>query len=78
METLILWMKGLPLFLENALNIILIAIIFLTAFTITVGVWIGYFITRRRMNSIVELQFFPPKITFKENTNDNSKTTTTD
>jgi len=67
MEMLMLWMKSLPGWAADWMNIMLIAMIFIVTFTLTVGVWIGYAITRRRMNAIVELQFFPPKITFKEN-----------
>lgn len=60
------WIKGLPAWLANAFDILLVALIFVTAFTLVCGVWIGFLITRKRMNHIVELQFLPPKITFKE------------
>jgi len=66
MEAIIIWMKSLPTWLADWVNILLVSIVFITAFTLVLGVWIGYAITRRRMNAIVELQFFPPKITFKE------------
>ena len=64
METLLVWIKALPQWLSSIFDILLVAVIFLTAFTLIFGVWIGFCITRKRMNSIVELQFFPPKITF--------------
>lgn len=66
MEWLVTWIKGLPAWLANAFDILLVALIFVTAFTLVCGVWIGFMITRKRMNHIVELQFLPPKITFKE------------
>lgn len=66
METILAWIKGLPSYLSNFLDILLVAIVFVTAFTLIMGVWLGFLITRKRMNHIVELQFFPPKITFKE------------
>jgi ribose/xylose/arabinose/galactoside ABC-type transport system permease subunit len=66
MESLLAWIKGLPSYLSNFLDILLVAIVFVTAFTLIMGVWLGFLITRKRMNHIVELQFFPPKITFKE------------
>ena len=69
MESIVAWLKSLPSFLANLVDILFIAVIFLTAFTLILGVWLGYAITRKRMNQIVELQFFPPKITFKENNN---------
>jgi ribose/xylose/arabinose/galactoside ABC-type transport system permease subunit len=68
METLLTWVKGLPTILSSVFDILLIAVIFLTAFTLIFGVWIGFCITRKRMNSIVELQFLPPKITFRDKT----------
>lgn len=66
METLLAWLKALPSWLASLFDILLVAAIFLTAFTLILGVWLGFCITRKRMNSIVELQFFPPKITFRE------------
>lgn len=64
METLLAWIKALPSWLATLFDILLVAVIFVTAFTLIFGVWIGFCITRKRMNSIVELQFLPPKITF--------------
>lgn len=71
METVLAWVKGLPTILSHALDIILIAIIFLTAFTLLVGIWLGFFVVRKRMNHILEIQFFPPRITFREKENNN-------
>ena len=66
MESVLAWVKGLPTFLSQFLDVLLVAIIFVTAFTLLMGIWLGFLITRKRMNHIVELQFFPPKITFRE------------
>lgn len=66
METILAWIKGLPTVLSTMFDILLIAVVFTTAFTLIVGIWLGFCITRKRMNSIVELQFFPPKILFKD------------
>lgn len=66
MESLLAWIKGLPTILGTVFDVLLIAVIFVTLFTLILGVWLGFCITRKRMNSIVELQFFPPKITFKD------------
>jgi ribose/xylose/arabinose/galactoside ABC-type transport system permease subunit len=66
MESLLAWIKALPSWLSSIFDILLIAVIFVTAFTLILGVWLGFCITRKRMNSIVELQFLPPKITFRE------------
>ena len=66
MESILAWVKALPSWLSSLFDILLITVIFITAFTLILGVWLGFCITRKRMNSIVELQFLPPKITFKD------------
>ena len=66
METLLAYIKALPAWLATLFDVLVIAVIFVTAFTLILGVWLGFCITRKRMNSIVELQFLPPKITFKD------------
>ena len=66
-ETLLAWVKTLPTALNHVVDILLIAMLFTTAFTLVVGIWLGFFITRKRMNHILEIQFFPPKITFRDN-----------
>jgi hypothetical protein len=66
MEILVAWVKALPGWLATVFDVLVIVAIFMTAFTLILGVWLGFCITRKRMNSIVELQFFPPKITFKD------------
>lgn len=68
MEWLVAWVKALPGWLSSMFDILLITVIFVTAFTLILGVWLGFCITRKRMNSIVELQFLPPKITFIDKT----------
>jgi ribose/xylose/arabinose/galactoside ABC-type transport system permease subunit len=66
MESLLAWIKALPSWLATLFDVLVIAVIFVTAFTLILGVWLGFCITRKRMNSIVELQFLPPKITFRD------------
>jgi ribose/xylose/arabinose/galactoside ABC-type transport system permease subunit len=66
METILAWIKALPSWMSSLFDILLITVIFVTAFTLILGVWLGFCITRKRMNSIVELQFLPPKITFRD------------
>lgn len=66
MEAMFLWLKALPSWLADWANVIVIALVFATAFTLVCGVWVGYYIARKRMNAIVELEFFPPRIRFKD------------
>jgi ribose/xylose/arabinose/galactoside ABC-type transport system permease subunit len=70
MDSILAWINGLPGWLATSLDVIIIAIIFLTGFTLVAGIWVGFCITRRRMDAIVELQFFPPRIIFKEKSNE--------
>ena len=66
MEQIITYIKGLSPTLGLIFNILVIAIVFLTSFTLLAGMWIGFCIARKRMNQIAEIEFFPPKITFKD------------
>lgn len=66
MELIMTWVKALPSWLNMVLDVVIIVTIFMTAFTLILGVWLGFCITRKRMNSIVEIQFLPPKIEFKD------------
>jgi hypothetical protein len=66
MEQILAYVKGLSPTLGLFVNILVIAIVFLTSFTLLAGMWIGFCIARKRMNQIAEIEFFPPKIVFKE------------
>ena len=67
LETLIAFIKTLPSWLGAVVEVMVVAIIFMTAMTFLAGVWCGLRIIGRRANAIQEIQFFPPKITFKDN-----------
>ena len=66
MEQILAYIKGLSPTLGLVVNVLVIAIVFLTSFTLLAGMWIGFCIARKRMNQIAEIEFFPPKIVFKE------------
>jgi hypothetical protein len=61
------FIKSLPAWLGAVAEILVVAIIFMTAVTFLAGIWCGLRIIGRRANSIQEIQFFPPKIIFKQN-----------
>jgi hypothetical protein len=65
LETLIAFIKSLPAWLGAVVEVMVVAIIFLTCMTFLAGVWCGLRIIGKRANAIEEIQFFPPKITFK-------------
>ena len=69
MEQILAYIKGLSPTLGLIVNVLVIAIVFLTSFTLLAGMWIGFCIARKRMNQIAEIEFFPPKIVFKEKEN---------
>lgn len=66
MEQVLAYIKGLSPTLGLVVNVLIIAIVFMTSITLLAGMWIGFCIARKRMNQIAEIEFFPPKIIFKE------------
>ena len=66
MEHILSWFNSLSPTLGLIVNILVIAIVFLTSFTLLAGMWIGFCIARKRMKQIAEIEFFPPRIIFKE------------
>jgi hypothetical protein len=65
LESLMVFIKTLPTWLGAVAEILLVAIIFMTAVTFLAGVWVGLHIIGMRMRNIRELQFVPPKIVFE-------------
>jgi hypothetical protein len=66
LETIMAFIKSLPTWLGAVAEVLIVAIIFMTAMTFLAGIWCGLRIIGKRANSIAEIQFFPPKIIFKE------------
>jgi hypothetical protein len=66
MEHIISWFNSLSPALGLLVNILVITVVFMTSVTLLAGMWIGFCIARKRMRQIAEIQFFPPKIIFKE------------
>ena len=69
LEMLIAFIKTLPHWLASVVEVMIVAIVFMTCVTFLAGIWCGLRIIGRRANSIQEIQFFPPKIIFNEDTN---------
>lgn len=65
LETLIAFIKTLPAWLGAVVEVMIVAIVFLTAVTFLAGIWCGLRIVGKRANAIKEITFFPPKIIFK-------------
>jgi hypothetical protein len=66
LEMLIAFIKTLPHWLASVVEVMIVAIVFMTCVTFLAGIWCGLRIIGRRANSIQEIQFFPPKIIFKQ------------
>lgn len=62
---LMAFIKSLPTWLSQVVEVLIVAVVFLTIMTFLAGVWCGIRIIGRRANSIEEITFFPPKVTFK-------------
>lgn len=69
LEAIAAFLKTLPSWLASVAEILFVAIVFMTAVTFLAGIWCGLRIIGRRANSIHEIQIFPPKIIFNEDTN---------
>ncbi len=63
---LIAFIKTLPHWLASVVEVMIVAIVFMTCVTFLAGIWCGLRIIGRRANSIQEIQFFPPRIIFKQ------------
>jgi hypothetical protein len=66
LEMLIAFIKTLPHWLASVVEVMIVAIVFMTCVTFLAGIWCGLRIIGRRANSIQEIQFFPPRIIFKQ------------
>jgi hypothetical protein len=66
LEMLIAFIKTLPHWLASVVEVMVVAIVFMTCVTFLAGIWCGLRIIGRRANSIQEIQFFPPRIIFKQ------------
>lgn len=62
---IISFIKTLPSWLGAVVEVMIVAIVFLTAVTFLAGIWCGLKIVGQRANAIKEITFFPPKIIFK-------------
>lgn len=65
LESLIAFIKTLPHWLASVVEVMIVAIVFMTCVTFLAGIWCGLRIIGRRANAIQEIQFFPPRIIFK-------------
>ena len=66
MEQILAWFNSLSPTLGLVVNVLVIAVVFMTSITLLAGMWIGFCIARKRMRQIATIEFFPPKITFIE------------
>jgi len=65
-ETILAFMKTLPSWLMTVAEIMIVGLTFMTAVTFLAGIWCGMRIIGKRMNHIVSIEFFPPRIQFRD------------
>jgi hypothetical protein len=65
-DYLLITLKTLPTWLAHTVDILIVAILFLTSITFITGMWCGLVIIGKRANSISEITFFPLKVSFTE------------
>jgi len=68
LESIIAFLKTLPHWLGTIAEVLIVATVFMTMMTFLAGIWCGLRIIGRRANQIESITFFPPKITFKTQT----------
>lgn len=64
LESLGALIKTFPAWLETAAELLIVAIGFMTALTLLIGVWIGILVVRRRARSIKSFTLLPFGIEF--------------
>jgi hypothetical protein len=72
LETLMAFIKTLPLWLGQLVQVLFVAIVFLTSITFLAGIWVGLLVVGKRVSAIEEITFFPPRIKFKVESTINS------
>lgn len=66
LETLLAFIKSLPAWLSQVVEVLIVAVVFMTVMTFLAGVWCGIRIIGKRASAIQEIQFIPPRVVFKD------------
>ena len=66
LESITIFIKSLPMWLGHVVEVLFVAVMFLTAMTFLAGVWCGLRVIGQRSKSIKEITFFPPTIKFND------------
>jgi hypothetical protein len=66
LETLLAFIKSLPAWLGQVVEVLIVAVVFMTVMTFLAGVWCGIRIIGKRASAIQEIQFIPPRVVFKD------------
>lgn len=70
LESIMLYIKSLPAWLGAVVEVMIVAVAFMTAITFIAGMWCGLKIVGKRADSIKQIQLFPLKIIFYEDKQD--------
>jgi hypothetical protein len=66
LESILAFIKTLPTWLSQVVEVLIVAVVFMTVMTFLAGVWCGIRIIGKRASSIQEIQFIPPRVVFKD------------
>jgi hypothetical protein len=75
LELIIAWIKGLPLWLSHTVEVLIVAIVTMTAITFLAGIWVGLLVIKKRARSIESVTLIPFKVEFREDRQKNQTTT---
>jgi hypothetical protein len=65
-ETLLTMLKTTPIWLQTALQILVVVLFTTLALSIIAGMWLSFCIIHKRKNMVAKIEFWPPRITFEE------------
>ena len=66
MEAILAAIKSLPAWLAAVAEVLLVVTTFLTALSFLWGFYVGVMMIRRRSSKLSTVEFWPPKLTFKD------------
>ena len=72
LEVIIAWIKALPVWLAHTVEVLVVAITFLTAVTFLAGIWVGLLVIKKRARSIESFTLIPFRIEFRADTRKSS------
>jgi len=67
MESIAALIKTLPTWLATVAEVLLVAVVFMTAVSFLWGFYVGVTMIRKRSGKLATVEFWPPRLTFHDN-----------